>query len=325
MAPYLKYHIWSTSAGRRIHRAPEAGEYEDYSLKYYVCNQHDLIYIRKILTAGIMRTCKLIHAESVPIFYGTNEFQFRGHGGWQVLLRFFLTIGSFARQQIKPVLVPIPTGVEWGSGHPNYGRFRRSHLPLHLDGRSKNDPKLRMVKIQPEGPEEVSTVQQVVEIMVRDNVIKCLGLYLPTVCYLGESHEAYRNGFKALKRTQGMLQSLTFCEITFAIAPCAFLGIQDAFQRTMSLEWNLWCEPGGFIRDPDDSLRARGGRERSIWLCRKYSYLEGVAMLFGADEEEIHPASWTLGTWVDASGATVPFISVVASGLFDLLAFNNHY
>lgn len=326
MAPYLKYHIWVTSTYPRIRRAPKAKEYEDYYLKYYVRDQYDLTYIRKNLAAGIMRSCKLIHAESVPIFYGASEFQFRGHGGWQGLLRLFLTIGSFARQQIKSVLVPIPTGLEWGSGHPNHRSCPRRHLPLHLDGRSKNDPKLRMVKIQPEGPEENSAVKQVVEVLVRDNVIKCLTLYLPKGCCLGESDEAYRDGFKALKRTQGLLQNLKFCEITLTIGPCAYLGIEDAFQRIWSLEWNLSCDRVGFIRDPDDSSRARALVERAaIWLCTKYSYLEGIPTLFGADNEDTYPAPSTLGSWVDASGATVPTFSEAAYSLFDLFGFNNHY
>ncbi|KAL8923365.1 MAG: hypothetical protein Q9208_004635 [Pyrenodesmia sp. 3 TL-2023] len=295
IAAYIKHKIWSTSWHRRRYQVLETWNHEDYSLKFFVRDQHDLVYIRKNLAAGLMRTCKLIHAETIPIFYGLNDFQFRGNGGWQGLLRFFLTIGSFARQQIKVVLVPIPVGVEWGSGYPNRGLPGKRHLPDHLDGRSKNDPKLRMVKIQPEGPEEHSTVRQVVEIVVRDKKIKSLGLYLPPECYLGYSYEVYHDGLEALRQTQGTLQCLTFCQITLVIGQGAFLGIKDPIRRTMSLEWDLWCEPGAYIRDPQDSSLARG--ISGIWEHRDYSYLEGIPTLFGADDEVFDSPVSTSDTW----------------------------
>lgn len=182
---------------------------------------------------------------------------------------------------------------------------------------------MRMVKIQPEGPEENSTVRQVVEIMVRENMIKSLGIYLPTGCYLGESQEAYRDGFKALRRTQGILQSLTFCQTTLVIGQGAFLGIKDAIQRTRSLEWNLWCEPGGYVRDPDDSSLARGLEELGFWEYTKYCYLEGIPTLFGADDEEFDPPASTSDTWVDALGAAIPNVSCAVHILFATMGSNH--
>lgn len=82
----------------------DVGEIEYRRVRY----QEDLLYVRERMAVGPLRTCYQIFREAVGIFWMENRFRFSGRGGWEGLLRFFLTIGPLARSRIRKISVHAP-------------------------------------------------------------------------------------------------------------------------------------------------------------------------------------------------------------------------
>ncbi|KAI4151361.1 MAG: hypothetical protein L6R39_002046 [Caloplaca ligustica] len=287
MKPYVTHYrrvvTWLPQYKRKI----RPYDIENYPLHWYVRDQKDLAAIRKDLAAGIIRTCKQIHAEALPIFFGGNSWVFSGNGGWQGLLRFFLTIGPNARRHITDIMVALPLGVEWWFGRAIREDEGQREYKNNLDGRSKNEPKLRMAKVQAEGPQERSSVRQVCEIMLKDGIIDYLLLTVPKNCYVGgKDLDAYYDGLKGLLETHRILQMLTFTQVCLVVDTNAFLGIKNAISRINGLEWHLMCFSSSYIRQPDRDHLAQRFEDAALWTHHKYSFLEGVPTLFGAVDEE---------------------------------------
>ncbi|KAL8923362.1 MAG: hypothetical protein Q9208_004632 [Pyrenodesmia sp. 3 TL-2023] len=270
--------------------------------RLFVRDQRDLQLIRKHLAPGLLTTCSQVRLEAMPFFWGGNIFTFTGNGGWQGLLRFLLTIGPDARRFIKELQVSVPIGVEYWSGHNHNAK---NHA--YLDGRSKNHPKLHMVKIP--NQDELSAVRQVVDIMLQDNAVRKLILSTPYRSYCGSVPQVIQsNGWNGLLQTQRILQRLALTEIRLQLEEGALLAIRDVYRRIDSLEWNLYCTSGSYVDARSYS--------HSIWQYhtpgerthKKYSYLEGVPSLFGAVDEDLDvgdvaakKALRGTGSWVNSS------------------------
>ncbi|KAL8720314.1 MAG: hypothetical protein Q9225_002801 [Loekoesia sp. 1 TL-2023] len=214
--------------------------------RIFVRDQQDLRYIRKQLATGLLSTCSQVRAEASPYFWRENDFGFSGNGGWYGLLRFLLTIDPAARK-------------------------------------SKNEPKLHMVKIPTEGRNKLSTIRQACQIMLQDNVVRRIILMMPYRCYTLSRD----SGWQALLRTQQVLQGLALTQIVLCVDSGAFLGINRAVHRMDYLEWYLYCRPSSYIGHPHDPRHyAWELQDTELWGHDKYGYLEGLPSLFGAADEE---------------------------------------
>lgn len=270
--------------------------------RLFVRDQRDLEVIRKELAPGLLTTCSQVRIEAMSFFWGGNSFAFTGNGGWQGLLRFLLTIGPDVRRFIKQLQVSVPSGVEYWSGH-NHNAKNHSYL----DSRSKNHPKLHMVKIP--NQDELSAVRQVVDIMLQDNAVRSLTLSVPYRSYCGSVPQVIQsNGWNGLLQTQRILQRLALTEIRLQIEEGALLAIKDVFRCIDSLEWDLCCTSESYV-DPRSY-------SHNIWqylipgqrIHKKYSYLEGVSTLFGTVGEEFEDrdvaaekALRGVGYWVNSN------------------------
>ncbi|KAL8836167.1 MAG: hypothetical protein Q9170_003020 [Blastenia crenularia] len=298
--PYVTDYKWRTT-WHHSRKPASAQELQLYPLGWYVRDQVDLQFVRREMAVGLLRTCKQIYAETLATFYGRNDFQFLGCGGWQGLLRFFLTLGPNARRHIHRILVSVPLGVEWC-----YGRVLLEGHNNNFDGRSKNKPEMRMAKIQPEGPEERLAVRQVCEIMMKDNAIQDLALHITSGSYMGDQvFDSYRPGWKGLLEIQDMLKDLVFCNRMLVVDKGALLGVRDAFTRINNLEWDLCFRPGSLVRDPDQRDQVRQLKDWEFKLYIRYRYLEGIPTLFGATNEQFDASPDTRGIWEQAEQLTV--------------------
>ncbi|KAI4152628.1 MAG: hypothetical protein L6R39_001763 [Caloplaca ligustica] len=258
----------------------------------FVRRQRDLCYVRKEMATGLLTTCKQVHAEASPYFWGENHFIFSGSGGWQGLLRFLLTIGPAARRQIRFLDLPAPFRMDWLSMRvPDEGKERI------LDGRSKNDPKLRMVKIRPEapGPGEASYVRQVIDFTVDGMTLQRLNLVIPGGCYTEGFEDINSFFFEPAFECDGPLSSpsvlrrLKAAEINLVVEGRAFLHMDNAFSFAGDLGWNLVCHLWSYVYIPGQHILIGGKVKRlhqqQTWVHHKYGYLEGIPTLFGAEED----------------------------------------
>lgn len=287
MLPYQRlhfYHPFSTYPGVR---GPQtlffpASMYHVRLEHLYVRDQHDLRFVRKELATGLLSTCRQIYTEAAPIFWHDNHFKFSGRGSWQGVLRFFLTIGPNARRHISSLEVCVPhqpLDMEWHT---------ETHVDGHeriLDGRSKNDPKLRMIKVPPLIEGEDSYVRQVCEMMLRDGAIRQLNLIIPTGCYFMGRREYYQPMAGRIIELRHPLHLLSCTEISIIVENGACLDVPYVFSQVDVLRWNLVCHPGACLRDPGYAYRGRQLGKLYVRKFHKYGFLEGIATMLGAEEE----------------------------------------
>ncbi|KAL8939843.1 MAG: hypothetical protein Q9216_003130 [Gyalolechia sp. 2 TL-2023] len=228
----------------------------------------------------VYKTCTQIYAEAAAIFWSENYFKFSGQGGWQGLLRFFLTIGPNARRHIGSLDVCVP--------HQRFDsppeRYRDAER-LTLEGRSKNDPKLRMTKVPPQIGDEDAYIGRVCEIMLKDRAVRHLNLLIPT----GRSLIGYmtfdRPEHETIMYLRRSLKLLSATEINLVVEPGALLSVPFVFPQLDMLGWNLVCHPGAYVRDPEDEDRGWQFQELYVREHDKYDFLEGIPTMFGDEEE----------------------------------------
>ncbi|KAL8905150.1 MAG: hypothetical protein Q9207_002809 [Kuettlingeria erythrocarpa] len=208
----------------------------------------------------------------MPYFFGKNYFRFSGVGGWEGLLRFFLTIGPDARRFISSLDVVSPYGKFWWPEEPNGRAVYR--IDQKLDARSKNDPKLRMAKIAP-GQDYASIVERVCRILLEDNVIRHLNLVIVEGCYKGLSQPS-------IDRI-GRLRLPAPCQVTLVLEPNAFITDKNSYARIQRLEWDVLRRPGSYARRNAHTVRQYPSASRRRET--KYALLEGLPTLFGATED----------------------------------------
>lgn len=104
--------LWlQTHRGMTCHTLPLPSPLDE--MKYRRVGYQDLLYVREEMAVGLLRACYQILKEAAGIFWMENQFRFSGRGGWQGLLRFFLTIGPLARSWIRKISVHAPVYLSW--------------------------------------------------------------------------------------------------------------------------------------------------------------------------------------------------------------------
>ncbi|KAL8834906.1 MAG: hypothetical protein Q9170_003548 [Blastenia crenularia] len=265
-----------------LYNPKEAGAHRrqwkpEWRTKYiYVRDQYDLRYLRTNLGAGLLRTCKEIHDEALMYFYGLNQFRFTGKGAWHGLLRFLVTIGPSARSHIKTLDVCAPFLMEW----PDYeDRDKVRHHQI-LDERAKNDPKLRMAKTLPKIGNKTLVIRRVCKLILEEGTLQHLNLVVPTGCFVKFFCNPYINA-------QHPLRMMIKTEVDLIVEDGACLGMDAPFDTIDFWEWNLVCYAGGCIRDPaaKSYKNARLLADDQVWEHHRYGTYEGIATMFGDEEE----------------------------------------
>lgn len=248
-------------------------------------HQESLEYVRKEMATGLLGTCRQVYNEAHMFFWGDNHFKFTGRSGWQGLLRFFLTIGPEARARIQRVDVHAPIYMRWPV---------KDSDGKDLNGRSKNFPKMRMVKIPEEGHLDRLAIQKLCVILAQDRTIKEINFVIPEGFRNGdedsfggydEDHDMEWDSAVRLKK----IQALDWIKMTVVVEKGGYLAVDDGPRQIMAEGWDLKCLPGSFIweRGAED----KGGNsdyekhevnETRTWSApnRELDYLVGVKELF---------------------------------------------
>ncbi|KAL2057331.1 hypothetical protein ABVK25_002384 [Lepraria finkii] len=254
-------------------------------------HQESLEYVRKEMATGLLGTCRQVYNEARMFFWGDNHFKFTGRSGWQGLLRFFLTIGPEARARIHRVDVHAPIYMRWPV---------KDSDGKDLNGRSKNFPKMHMVKIPEEGHLDRLAIQKLCIILAQDRTIKEINFVVPEGFRNGdedsfggydEDHDMEWDSAIRLKK----IQALDWIKMTVVVEKGGYLAVDDGPRQIMAEGWDLKCLPGSFIweRGAED----KGGNsdyekhevnETRTWSApnRELDYLVGVKELFQEVEED---------------------------------------
>ncbi|KAL8834908.1 MAG: hypothetical protein Q9170_003550 [Blastenia crenularia] len=262
----------------------------------YVRDQHDLRYIRTHLATELLITCKQIYTEASIIFWHGNRFMFSGKDAWLGLLRFFLTIGPAARQYITTLDISAPYLMYCHDiqttdphGYP---------IPFIVDERSKNNPKLHMVKVQRESIPG-SHLRRVSEIILADGFLQQLNLLVASDRGIRQSRAKDWGGLSPPQRFEHYIDSrhplrmIKKTKVNLIVNQGGVLDMKSAFSWTDALGRNLVCHRGSLIRDSDyisplhgsssqDHGRVLEGQQ--TWRHYRYSSYEGIPTLFGDEE-----------------------------------------
>ena len=247
-------------------------------------HQTDLEYVRKEMATGLLGTCRQVFNEAAMFFWRDNHFKFPGRSGWQGLLRFFLTIGPDARSRISRVDVHAPIYMRWPD---------KDSDGKDLNGRSKNYPKMHMVKIPEEGHLDRQAIQRLCVILAQDRTLKEMNFIIPEDFRNGdedsfggydEDHDMEEDSGLRLQR----LQALDWIKKTVVVEKGGYLAVEDGPRQLMGEGWDLVCEPGSFIWEKGSG--EKGGNvdyekhevtETRTWTAptRDLDYLIGVPEL----------------------------------------------
>ena len=261
-----------------------------------VRHQESLEYVRKEMATGLLGTCRQVYNEAAMFFWADNNFRFTGRSGWQGLLRFFLTIGPEARSRIQRLDVHAPIYMRWPV---------KDSDNKDLNGRSKNFPKMHMMKIPEEGHLDRQAIQRLSVILAQDRTLKEINFIIPEGFRNGdedefggyqEDHDMESDSVIRLQR----LQSLNWIKKTVVVEKGGYLAVNEGPSQIMAEGWDLKCLPGSFIweKGPED----KGGNvdyekhevnETRIWSSpsRDLDYLVGVKELLQEVEEDSQHAN----------------------------------
>ena len=259
-------------------------------------HQESLKYVRKEMATGLLGTCRQVYNEAAMLFWADNHFRFPGRSGWQGLLRFFLTIGPDARSRIQRVDVHAPIYMRWPV---------KDSDNKDLNGRSKNFPKLHMVKIPEEGHLDRQAIQRLCVMLAQDRTLKEMNFIIP---------EGFRNGdedgFGGYQEDHDMeddspvrlqkIQSLDWIKMTVVVEKGGYLAVSEGPEQIMAEGWDLKCLPGSFIWEK--GAEDKGGNvdyekhevnETRTWRSpsRDLDYLVGIKELLQEKEEDSQHAN----------------------------------
>ena len=242
------------------------------------------------MATGLLGTCSQVYNEAAMLFWGDNRFRFSGRSGWQGLLRFFLTIGPQARSRIHRLDVHAPIYMRWPV---------KDSDNKDLNGRSKNFPKMHMVKIPEEGHLDRVAIQRVCVLLAQDRSLEEMNFVIPTGFRNGDEDDygGYQEDHDMDIDSQARLlriESLDFVRKTVVVEKGGYLAVDDGPAQIMAEGWDLVCEPGSFIWEKGEE--DKGGNtdykkhevvETRTWRspAREWDYLEGVRMLLTQDED----------------------------------------
>ena len=226
--------------------------------------QNSLLFIRKELATGLLGTCGQIYNEASGYFWSKNHWRFSGRGGWQGLLRFFLTIGRKARSRIQKLDVHAPIYMRWAWG-PFFG---------HLDGRSKNYPKMHMAKIDAEGHLDSQTIQVVCGIIQQDRTLLELNFVVPVNFRNGDEDNfgGYDMNHEGQNDALRCIQKLDFVKKTVIFEEGSYLAVEKGVEGILRQGWNLFCMRWSFIYEigEDGNFQKNWVSENRRWNARDY-------------------------------------------------------
>lgn len=209
-------------------------------------HQESLTYVRKEMATGLLGTCRQIYCEAAMYFWAQNLFKFSGRSGWQGLLRFLLTIGPAARSRIRRLDVHAPIYMRW----PVKDKDGKD-----LNGRSKNLPKMHMIKIPQENHLDNIAKQRVCVILEQDRTLEELNFVVPAEFRNGDGTEfgGYTEDHTMKTEALQRIQTLDFLKKTVVVEKGGYLAVQNGPNQILQQGWDLVCLPGSFILELDGS------------------------------------------------------------------------
>ena len=169
-----------------------------------------------------------------------------------------------------------------------------------LNGRSKNFPKMHMVKIPEEGHLDRLAIQKLCIILAQDRTMKEINFVVPEGFRNGdedsfggydEDHDMEWDSAVRLKK----IQALDWIKMTVVVEKGGYLAVDDGPRQIMAEGWDLKCLPGSFIWEK--GAEDKGGNsdyekhevnETRTWSApnRELDYLVGVKELFQEVEQD---------------------------------------
>lgn len=252
--------------------------------------QEDLLYVREEMAVGILRACYQTFKEASGIFWMENHFRFSGRGGWQGLLRFFLTIGPLARAWIRKISVHAPLYLRWSERTCNsvHSNFEPSPSPTpflsaDLDGLSKNWPKMHMARIKSEEQPESEARQLVCAMINKDRSLEDLFFIIPDGFRNGDltDYGGYEVGLWGETTLLNKIRKLDFLKITVIFEEGSYLAVENGVDSITRQGWDLICMPGSLVLEIwDGNPVGRLLEEEEVW---KASEDFGLKRLFDDD------------------------------------------
>lgn len=244
--------------------------------------QESLTYVRKKMATGLLGTCRQIYREAAMYFWGYNIFKFSGRSGWQGLLRFLLTIGPQARSRIRRLDVHAPIYMRW----PIKDKDGKD-----LNGRSKNFPKLHMIKIPQENHLDTIAKQRVCAILDQERTLEELNFVIPAEFRNGDEGDfgGYTEDHTMETVAIERIQKLNFLKMTVVVEKGGYLAVEEGPEQILSEGWDLVCLPGSFIYEKGSSgdYEKKEIVETRRWVApiRKWDIFIGVERLFYEPDE----------------------------------------
>lgn len=271
--------LWpQTHRGITCHALPLPSPLNVGEMKYRrVRYQEDLLYVREEMAVGLLRTCYQIFKEAAGIFWMENHFRFSGRGGWQGLLRFFLTIGPLARSWIRKISVHAPFYLRWPERTCNtvHSSFEPSPSPspspfliADLDGLSKNWPKMHMARIKSEEQPESEARQLVCAMINQDRSLKDLFFIIPEGFRNGDWTDfgGYEVGLWGETTSLNKIRKLDFLKITVIFEEGSYLAVENGVDSITRQGWDLICMPGSLVLEMWDGEHVRRLlEEEKVW------------------------------------------------------------
>ncbi|KAI9723734.1 MAG: hypothetical protein M1812_001034 [Candelaria pacifica] len=256
--------------------------------------QKDLVFVRKNLAAGLLRTCRQIYKETVRIFYGDNTFYFTGghfeDASW-MLYRFLLTIsptydGPGSRQYLTRIGIKLPS-----RENPEFPIYTLNVL----NACSKNSPKTHLVKVA--DTFWADHIEQCVSLVATDKALKEFHFVVP-------SGWIFRDDWVIREYREMIDLYLPFLirTVLFVLRD-AFLDLENPVEFVNGSGWELVLEEGSYINCKGDKnseglitwekIRVDNRREFRL-PTDEYGYLNGVSDLFDNQGELVR--AW-IGGW----------------------------
>lgn len=254
-------------------------------IRHQVC----LTYVRKEMAPGLLGACRQIYQEAATFFWADNLFKFSGRSGWQGLLRFLLTIGPTARSRIRRIDVHAPIYMRWPV---------KDHDGKDLNGRSKNLPKMHMIKIPQENHLDTVAKQRVCAVLAQDRTLAELNFVIPAGFRNGDGNEfgGYTEDHTMKTEALERIQTLDFLKMTVVVEQGGYLAVKNGPTQILQQGWDLVCLPGSFILEREEGsweYRKQEVAETRRWTAHASDWdrLLGVDMLLANLEEDSQHAN----------------------------------
>lgn len=221
-------------------------------------HQESLTYVRKEMATGLLGTCRQIYHEAAMFFWAENVFKFSGRSGWQGLLRFLLTIGPAARSRIRRLDVHAPVYMRW----PVKDKDGKD-----LNGRSKNLPKMHMIKIPQENHLDTVAKQRVCAVLEQDRTLEELNFVIPADFRNGDGTEfgGYTEDHTMKTEALERIQTLDFLKMTVVVEKGGYLAVRNGPAQILQQGWDLVCLPGSSILEKEGE---------GVWEYKKQEVVE---------------------------------------------------